>query len=311
MTIGLLACGCSNKRIASDLTLAPLPSVESTIADSTTSSADTLLHTGTTNPNVTRPSTPPTIKPPTVPSTVAGEVSTQTTAAQAPGTTNLTTPSTVPTTTPHTVPATTTKPTTPPTTTPPPPPGQAATAVLAAIPVSGEHRGAPAYKNASFAASTTDGAGCNTAQRVLIRDSITAVVVGRRCSITSGRWASPWEQTVVTDPTRLTLVRTVSLKEAWDSGAFAWSQQRRDAFANDMSDQRSLAMVSDSVSQSRGDRDPAAWLPPTQQCEYLANWLAVKARWGLTMDPAEAGSISSALRSQCPGLRVDDWPGIS
>ena len=64
---------------------------------------------------------------------------------------------------------------------------------------------------------------------------------------------------------------------------------------------------------TRGDKDPSNWIPPasSQVCRYLADWLAVKARWGLTMNQAEANSIAALLADQCPGLVVADWPGIS
>ena len=167
------------------------------------------------------------------------------------------------------------------------------------------------FKNNSFGGWTIDGSGCDTSQRVLIRDSTTAVKLDKKgCTVKSGRWVSAWDQFTSTDPAQFTVVQLVPLKEAWQSGAWAWSKQRRDAFVNDTSDQRSLVVVSNNVDQSRGDRDPAGWLPPSggQVCRYLANWLSIKARWGLTVDSAESSRIANVLQNQCPGLMVDAWP---
>ena len=166
------------------------------------------------------------------------------------------------------------------------------------------------FKNNSFGGWTTDGSGCDTSQRVLIRDSTTPAKLDKKsCNVRSGRWVSAWDQSTWTDPAQLTVVQLVPLKEAWQSGAWAWSTQRRDAFANDTSDQRSLIVVADGVNQSRGDRDPAGWLPPAggQVCRYIANWLSIKARWGLTVDSAEASRIATVLHNDCPGLTVDAW----
>jgi uncharacterized protein DUF1524 len=53
----------------------------------------------------------------------------------------------------------------------------------------------------------------------------------------------------------------VPLAEAWDSGARTWSSGHRRSFANDVGDSRSLVAVTDNVNQSKGDQDPAEWLP--------------------------------------------------
>lgn len=40
---------------------------------------------------------------------------------------------------------------------------------------------------------------------------------------------------------------------------------------------------------------PAEWLPPRSayRCTYLGDWLAVKVRWSLSVDPAERAAIQS------------------
>ncbi len=310
-----MVASCSNKRIASDVTLAPLPPSQTTTPRSTTTSLSTNGSApGTSNPNVTRPSTAGTMKPPTSvspsataqpPTQTSAPLSTQPTTAP---TSPFVPPTTTKTTTSVTVPTPpTTKPTVPPPTTLPTPRPGPATDLLAAIPVSAEHGG---FRNNAFGGWTTDGAGCDTSERVLIRDSTATVKLEHKsCRVRAGRWVSVWDQSTWTDPARLSVTQVVPLSEAWQSGAWSWSQQRRDAFVNDTSDQRSLAVIADSVSQSRGDRDPAGWLPPSggQVCRYIADWLSIKARWGLTMDSVESSRIGTVLNDQCPGLVVGSW----
>lgn len=149
-----------------------------------------------------------------------------------------------------------------------------------------------------------DSDGCDTRDEVLIRDSSSTAQVDRyRCKVVEGDWYSPYDGVTHTDPSDLDIDHVVALKEAWDSGANAWSSAMRQRFANDMSDRRTLIAVTDSVNQSKSDRDPSNWLPPNRSyiCEYLGNWVAVKARWGLSMDQSEAGRVRKILSNECAG----------
>lgn len=52
------------------------------------------------------------------------------------------------------------------------------------------------------------------------------------------------------------------------------------------------------MNQSKGDQDPATWLPTYDKCRYVAEWLAVKIRWGLTADSTEK-SVLNSYASTC------------
>jgi hypothetical protein len=95
----------------------------------------------------------------------------------------------------------------------------------------------------------------------------------------------------------------VPLAEAWDSGARDWSSSTREAFANDLGDYRTLVGVTDSVNQAKGDQDVAEWLPAQQQCRYLREFVAVKIRWRLAVDPAERSAMQS-LASSCTNSTI-------
>jgi hypothetical protein len=92
----------------------------------------------------------------------------------------------------------------------------------------------------------------------------------------------------------------VPLAEAHRSGADSWDIDKRRAFANDLSDPRSLIAVKASANRSKSDRDPARWLPVNQtyRCKYVAAWVSVKQRWGLAMDAEEKAAIYR-FQSQC------------
>ena len=157
---------------------------------------------------------------------------------------------------------------------------------------------------------SASGNGCDTRQEVLKRDSRSLPQVDPyRCKVIVGDWYSPYDGATWTNPSDVDIDHVVALKEAWDSGAWSWSSDRRRAFANDLSDRRSLMAVTDSINQSKGDRDPSQWLPPKRdyQCTYISIWLSIKARWSLSMDPSEVGKIRVMLDDQCRDLRVAKW----
>ena len=43
-------------------------------------------------------------------------------------------------------------------------------------------------------------------------------------------------------------------------------------------------------------------------CNYLADWVSIKARWSLTMDQSEHGRIRNLLTYQCPNQTIAAWP---
>jgi hypothetical protein len=158
-----------------------------------------------------------------------------------------------------------------------------------------------------------DGDGCDSRDQVLKRDSISLPQVDPvNCNVIAGDWVSPYDGGKWINPSDIDIDHVVALKEAWDSGAWAWSAAQRKAFANDTSDSRTLLAVTDSVNQSKSDKDPSNWLPPLQSytCTYLGNWIAVKVRWSLSMDSSEYGRIKNLLQSTCISLDIAPIPNL-
>lgn len=151
-----------------------------------------------------------------------------------------------------------------------------------------------------------DGDGCDTRAEVLIAESLGSVQRDYPCQVIAGDWYSAYDGLVWTDPAELDIDHVVALAEAWRSGAWQWSPDAREAFANDLTDERTLIAVTDSTNQSKSDDDPSEWLPPraADTCRFVGDWLAVKVRWGLSVDPVEHDALSELLAGECAGLRI-------
>jgi hypothetical protein len=136
-----------------------------------------------------------------------------------------------------------------------------------------------------------DGDCRDTRDEVLAAESLVSV---SGCDIQTGKWRSSYDGATTRDSTAFDIDHMVALAEAWDSGAKRWNADTRERFANDLRDPRTLVAVSASANRSKSDQDPADWLPVLGKCRYLRQWVAVKTRWHLTVNPAER----RALRSQ-------------
>ncbi len=149
-----------------------------------------------------------------------------------------------------------------------------------------------------------DGNCRDTRTEVLIRDSLSPVQLSSDgCRVLRGRWRDLYTGEEFQDPHAMDIDHRVALEEAYDSGGSAWDRDRRKAYANDLSDPRTLVPVSAAANRAKGAKGPEAWLPPDhrQLCRYVADWVAVKLRWRLSMDRRERATIDTVL-SGCRSL---------
>ena len=155
-----------------------------------------------------------------------------------------------------------------------------------------------------------DGDGCDTRREVLIAEAVTAPTIGAGCALSGGRWRSVYDNATETGSGRgFDVDHLVPLAEAWESGAWAWSRDDRERYANDLGYDHALVAVSARSNRAKGARDPAEWLPPdaSAHCWYAAAWITVKVRWDLTVDSAEADTLRSLIAG-CDGDPADPAP---
>ncbi|MEU9155627.1 HNH endonuclease family protein [Streptomyces sp. NPDC048417] len=136
---------------------------------------------------------------------------------------------------------------------------------------------------------------CNTREWILKRDG-SNVVTNSACTATSGSWYSPYDGATWTAASDVDIDHLVPLAEAWDSGARNWTTAQRESFANDVTRPQLLA-VTDNVNQSKGDQDPATWMPSltSYRCTYVRAWVQVKYYYDLSVDSAEKSALTSYL----------------
>ncbi len=140
---------------------------------------------------------------------------------------------------------------------------------------------------------------------MLIEEAITAPEHGANCALTDGSWYSPYDDAYFAQTHALDIDHLVPLAEAWDSGASAWTRVERQAYANDLDDARTLIAVSAASNRSKADQGPTTWQPPATgyRCSYATDWVAIKTRWSLAVDPAEQAAISDILDT-CPNAPI-------
>ncbi len=155
-----------------------------------------------------------------------------------------------------------------------------------------------------------DGNGCDTRDDVLRRDlgSVRLKAHTGGCVVAAGVLADPYSGRTVrfTRGIRTSAVvqidHVVALADAWRTGAQRWTADRRRDYANDPL----VLLAADGVlNEQKGDGDAATWLPPDRayRCAYVARQVAVKARYGLSVTPAEKAAMGRVLAS-CPDRRL-------
>jgi hypothetical protein len=159
------------------------------------------------------------------------------------------------------------------------------------------------YVRTKFKHWVSVGNGCDSRKAVIISEATVKPVVEKGCVIKGGEWLSVYDSVKVTDAGKLDVDHMVPLAEAWDSGASAWDDKKRELYANDQTDARHLIAVTGASNRSKSDRDPAEWMPTNEKykCQYIMNWVSIKVRWSLFVDEKELLAIKSI---KCPKLKI-------
>ena len=152
--------------------------------------------------------------------------------------------------------------------------------------------------------------GCDTRNDILNRDlrSITYKVSSQDCVVLSGVLLDPYSRESinflrgVATSSEVQIDHIVALSNAWQTGAFKLTLEKRTAFANDP---LNLLAVKGRLNSQKGDGDAATWLPPRKsyRCQYVARQVAVKYKYGLWLTAPEKAAILRLLQA-CPGQLI-------
>lgn len=177
--------------------------------------------------------------------------------------------------------------------------GEVSPALGLAVAPEGKMSGYSREKFPHWATRRDVGASCDVRDVVLRRDGDS--VTGGRCGTERGEWFSIYDDRTLTLSSQVDIDHVVPLAEAWRSGASTWTEARRAEFANDLVAPQLIA-VSAASNRSKGDQDPARWMPPVRRpwCTYARDWVQVKQTYGLAADQAEADKLTEILRG-CKG----------
>lgn len=158
------------------------------------------------------------------------------------------------------------------------------------------------YNRSYYQHWTDDDDNClDVRQEVLKAESLVPVELrGDGCMVIGGLWFDPYTGFTFSDPTDVQIDHMVPLQEAHRSGGYAWSPKKRRTYANDTDNPGHLIAVHGGTNASKGSRDIAHWLPPNEDflCAYVITWVAIKRKWGLSVDPDEAAAIQD-IEARC------------
>ena len=151
----------------------------------------------------------------------------------------------------------------------------------------------------------------NTRHEVLIAESLSTVrfKTSRGCQVASGLWVDPYTGQTIYESTKLDVDHMVPLKNAHISGGWAWDKNRKEQFANYMSDPAHLIAVTASANRKKGAKGPEDWKPTNSSywCTYATDWIRIKTSWDLTFTTDEWRSLES-MKRDCDGNNSNAAP---
>jgi hypothetical protein len=147
-----------------------------------------------------------------------------------------------------------------------------------------------------------DGDCQDTRQEVLIRDATGKVDFKkpRNCVVVHGQWLDPYTGKTFKEPRQLDIDHFVPLKNAHESGAWKWSAEKREEYANYLMDNRHLLAVKGSENRKKGAKGPDEYLPPDPafRCDYIKEWVKIKQDWGLSSTDSELRAVAE-INADC------------
>ncbi len=144
--------------------------------------------------------------------------------------------------------------------------------------------------------------GCDTRNDILQRDltNLSFRSGTRDCVVESGKLIDPYSGITINfvkgvqSSMEVQIDHVVALSNAWQTGAFKFTLEKRTQIANDPDN---LLAVQGRLNSQKGDGDAATWLPPLKsyRCTYVSKQISVKAKYGLWVTAPEKAAMKNIL----------------
>lgn len=140
-----------------------------------------------------------------------------------------------------------------------------------------------------------DHSGCDTRSRLLsqsLRD-ITFKPGTRNCKPIGGTLSPDPYTGADIDLKEVEVDHVYAISRAWNAGAWKWSPQQRQIFANDFTE---LIAVSRTANRSKSDAGLDQWMPTHQPCTYAERYLTVAVKYELPITSGDRAAALAACR---------------
>ena len=158
----------------------------------------------------------------------------------------------------------------------------------------------PDYDRDQFGAWADEDGDCMNTRHEFLEELSTGPVrySANGCRVVRGRWLDPYTDRIFTESSDLDVDHLVPLYWAWQRGAWAWSDAKKEEFGNDA---RNLFAVDDGTNRSKGAEGPLEWLPPNADfhCQYVTRFWRIVLLYGLEMNASEKDALVSQRAELC------------
>ena len=119
------------------------------------------------------------------------------------------------------------------------------------------------------------------------------------CVVSFGYWYDPYTDEIFKDASDLDIDHFVPLKNAYVSGAYLWSEDKKKEYSNFRGNEYHLIPVFKSANREKSAFGPEVWLPENENfhCKYISIWVEIKVYWGLTVNEKEYKKILEIVDS--------------
>jgi hypothetical protein len=100
----------------------------------------------------------------------------------------------------------------------------------------------------------------------------------KQCTVKQGKWISPYTNGVIYSAKEIDIDHILPVSLSWYYGAKYWTKQERIEFYNDPIN---IVPVEKRLNRQKGAKDITEWLPPKNQCGYIARFMRVIKKYNL------------------------------